>query len=316
MPHSTPPDATDIDQAAALPRPDWPFAPTCCEPDAFALLHEQTIASADGVRPLDGDAGLVAAACAVASHADPTTDMDVVDEAIEDLADDAASVFDSREQAVDRAADAPQAVAAYLHAAMFDRLNFRGDADDFYHPHNSFLPRVLERRRGLPISLSLVYKLVAGRLGLRAWGVGLPGHFVAGIDLGIAGRTTWIDAYHGGRVLDRQDAAERVAACAGPDTGFDEEMLRPVTHRHWATRLIQNLLQAYTSDGRHADVAAMLELEILLWPDQPHLRRDLGLVLARLGQTRPASRWLGSYLQHRPNDPQRTELEELLTALA
>ena len=91
--------------------------------------------------------------------------------------------------------------------------------------------------------------------------------------------------------------------------------LRPVTHRHWITRLIQNLLQSYTASGRYVDVAAMLELELLLWPDQCHLQRDLGLVLARLGQQRQAAGWLSRYLDQRPDDPQRSDLEELLGVL-
>ncbi len=211
-----------------------------------------------------------------------------------------------------RAAQSPQGVMAHLHAMLFDHAGFSGNGGDYYNAGNSFLPKVLETRRGLPISLCLVYKLVAGRLGLRCWGVGLPGHFVVGVD---CHGPVLVDCFHAGRLLDRADVVERVQACAGPETRFTDDMLRPVTHRHWVTRLIQNLLQSYTAAGRYADVAAMLELELLLWPDQLHLQRDLGLVLARLGQPRPAATWLGRYLANRPDDPQRSDLEELLGVL-
>lgn len=301
----------------------WPFSPVCCGPDAFSLMHQQTLPDEQGNKPgkrLDSDDGLLAAACAVALHARPDVEVSECDEAIEELTNDVcrrhADVFGTTPTAGDlaaRAAVAPQAAMAYVHEALFEGgADFSGNNGDFYNPANSFLPCVLESRRGLPISLALVYKLVAGRIGLKCWGVGLPGHFLAGVE---CGGPVLVDCFHGGRLLDRRDAAERVAACVGPDAEFDDELLRPVTHRHWVTRLIQNLLQTYTGAGRYADVAAMLELELLLWPDQYHLQRDLGLVLARLGQPRPAAVWLGQYLDHRPDDPQRADLEELMGVL-
>ncbi|MEL7238517.1 MAG: tetratricopeptide repeat protein, partial [Planctomycetota bacterium] len=125
-----------------------------------------------------------------------------------------------------------------------------------------------------------------------------------------------VDCFHGGRTLDREDAEDRVKACCGEEADFREDMLRPVTHRHWVTRLIQNLLQTYTTAGQYSDVAAMLEFELVLWPDQLHLERDLGLVLARLGQTAAATTWINRYLKQRPDDPQRGDLEELLGVLS
>lgn len=316
---------------ATTPDPTrWPFSPICCGPDAFGLMHQQMLPEVvDGKtgKRLDTDDGLLAAACAVALHARPDVEVSECDEAIDELADDVrrrhANAFgDAAPTAADlaaRAAVAPQAAMAYLHEALFEsgsggggEAGFSGNHGDFYNPANSFLPCVLESRRGLPISLALVYKLVAGRIGLKCWGVGLPGHFLAGVE---CGGPVLVDCFHGGRLLDRRDAAERVAACVGPEAEFDDDLLRPVTHRHWVTRLIQNLLQTYTGAGRYTDVAAMLELELLLWPDQYHLQRDLGLVLARLGQPRPAALWLGQYLDHRPDDPQRADLEELMGVL-
>ncbi len=300
-------------KSSARSKSNAPFAPTCCAPDAFDLMAAQACGGDKDRRPLDSDDGLLAAMNAVALHLRPGADIASSEEMLATLCRDAAEPFGGIDATRKRAAINPQAVAAHVHRALFDVAGFRGNPGDYYHLDNSCLPAVLESRRGLPITLALVYKLVAGRLGLDAWGVGLPGHFVAGLDIG--GRTM-VDCYDGGRLLDDRDAMERVAACAGPETGFDEDMLRPVTHRHWVTRLIQNLLQTFTADGRHEDVAAMLELELLLWPDQPHLCRDLGLVLARIGQQRQAARWLTAYLEREPHDPQRRDLEELVAVLA
>ena len=208
--------------------------------------------------------------------------------------------------------DNEQAKLAWLHQTLFDEYAFRGNGQDYYNPRNSYLPSVLKARRGLPIMLAMVYKLAAGRMGLKSWGVGLPGHFVAGVE---CHGPTLVDCFHGGRLLDRGDALQLVHDTAGEEAEFDESMLRPVTHRHWITRLIQNLLQIHSGAGNYTDVAAMLEFELLLWPDQLHLQRDLGLVLARIGQPRPAAGWLEKYLKARPDDPQRSDLEELLGVL-
>ena len=305
---TTKPDTSARVHAPALPA-DLPFVPACCHPEAFALLQAQMQPEPAGLehagrkRRLDGDDGLLSAAAAVAMHAMSDTDMSECETELQRLADAAASNVKS-------AGD--QAKMAYLHQVLFEEYGFRGNGQDYYNPRNSFLPCVLRSRRGLPIMLAMIYKLVAGRLGLRSWGVGLPGHFVAGVD---CHGPALVDCFHGGRLLDRDNAIELVHETAGPDAEFDESMLRPVTHRHWITRLIQNLLQIHSAAGNYTDVAAMLEFELLLWPDQLHLQRDLGLVLARVGQPRPAAAWLDKYLQQRPDDPQRADIEELLNVL-
>ena len=292
-----------------------PFEPVCCHAEAFSLMLQQTRPATltDGDEPvgklpakrrrLDTDDGLLAAAVAVAMHALPQTELAETDAQVGKLADDALEHVRG---------DAPQAKMAYLHQTLFDEYGFRGNGRDYYNLRNSYLPSVLRTRRGLPIMLAMVYKLAAGKMGLKSWGVGLPGHFVAGVD---CHGSTLVDCFHGGRLLSRDDAVVLVHDTAGEEAEFDESMLRPVTHRHWITRLIQNLLQIHSGAGNYADVAAMLEFELILWPDQLHLQRDLGLVLARIGQPRPAAFWLDKYLEKRPDDPQRGDLEELLGVL-
>jgi regulator of sirC expression with transglutaminase-like and TPR domain len=80
--------------------------------------------------------------------------------------------------------------------------------------------------------------------------------------------------------------------------------------------MLQNLLNVFGAKNYYADVAAVLEMEMLLWPEQCHLQRDLGLVLARCGLSQPASIWLDRYLQTNPDDPQKGQLQELLHVLS
>jgi regulator of sirC expression with transglutaminase-like and TPR domain len=125
-----------------------------------------------------------------------------------------------------------------------------------------------------------------------------------------------VDAFAGGRILTADEAHERLREMFGAEAEWSEEMLRPASNRHWLTRMLQNLLNVFGSANHFADVAAVLEMEMLLWPQHHHLKRDLGLVLARCGLSRPASIWLDRYLKSNPDDPQRSQLKELLQVLS
>jgi regulator of sirC expression with transglutaminase-like and TPR domain len=197
---------------------------------------------------------------------------------------------------------------------LFVEQGFIGNTLNYHDPLNSYLPAVLDSTRGLPITLSLIYKIVGERAGLTIRGVGLPGHFCAGVEMpeGLC----IIDTFYSGRVLNEEEALERMQDTYGPDVTWHDDLLKPVTHRHWLTRMMQNLLHTFSEKDRLHDVAAMLEMELILWPEQTHLQRDLALVLARIGQADTASTWLGAYLKNNPDDPQRDELDQLLEVLA
>jgi regulator of sirC expression with transglutaminase-like and TPR domain len=274
-----------------------PNLPLCCTSRSFRLLSKQlpTINSPDA---------LLSGAVAIAMHQMPDAEVGAVDAVIQKHAD----IVRSRVRG-----GQPQAMLAHLHEYLFGELGFTGNTDDYYAPSNSYLPAVLESRRGLPITLSLVYKLVAERVGLRSWGVGLPGHFLVGIECD--GTPMLVDAFAGGRILTADEAHERMMEMFGPEVEWSEELLRPASNRHWLTRILQNLLNVFGSTGHYADVAAVLEMEMLLWPEQSHLQRDLGLVLARCGLSQPASAWLDRYLRTNPDDPQKKQIKELLEVL-
>jgi regulator of sirC expression with transglutaminase-like and TPR domain len=207
----------------------------------------------------------------------------------------------------------PQALLAHLHQVLFEEEGFIGNNDDYYNPLNSYLPAVLENKRGLPITLCLIYKLVADRLGLNTWGVGLPGHFLIGMDSGES--LMLVDCFSTGRIITKDEAHEQLLAQFGEEIEWSDELLRPVSNRQWLTRMLQNLLNLFGTEDRYADVGAMLEMEMLLWPEQQHLQRDLGLVLARCGLAKPACAWLDRYLQSNPDDPQMLELKQLRDVL-
>jgi regulator of sirC expression with transglutaminase-like and TPR domain len=272
--------------------------PQCCPSPAFALLSSQAsiIGSPDALLP---------AAVAIAMHQMPEADPGAVDAKIQLYADTVRSRVRGCQ---------PQAVLAHLHDLLFEQEGYIGNTEEYYSPSNSYLPAVLETKRGLPITLSLLYKLVAERVGLRSWGVGLPGHFLVGVD--VAGTSMLVDAFAGGRILSADEAHERVQELFGPEMEWSDDLLRPASNRHWLTRMLQNLLHMFSSQNRYKEVASILEMEMLLWPAQGHLQRDLALVLARIGMARPASVWLDLYLKNNPQDPQQADLKQLLDVLS
>jgi regulator of sirC expression with transglutaminase-like and TPR domain len=271
--------------------------PLCCAPEAFSLLARQ-------VSSIESPDALVHGACAIAMHQLDNVDVTEVDATLQRYADTVRSRVRGSQ---------PQALLAHLHDVLFEEEKFAGNQDDYYNTVNSYIPEVIRTKRGLPITLSLIYKVVAERLGLKAWGVGLPGHFMCGIDL--SDKIMLVDPFAGGRVITVDEAHARMQEMLGPDVEWSDELLQPVSNRHWLTRMLQNLLHTFGNSGHFADVAAILEMEMLLWPKREQLQRDLALVLARCGLSQPASIWLDRYLKNNPDDPQKTELTQLLDVL-
>jgi regulator of sirC expression with transglutaminase-like and TPR domain len=272
--------------------------PLCCSPGAFKLLGRQSPI-------LESPDALVHAAVAVAMHQMPSAS--------------AARVDNTLQRYVERIRDRvhgsqPQALLAHLHHLLFEEEGFNGNHQEYRDPANSYLPAVLKSRRGLPITLCLIYKVIAQRLGLKVWGVSMPGHFLVAVDVP-EGAPMLVDPFYAGGVVTVSEATERLDKLFGGQVDWSDDYLQPVSHRQWVTRILQNLLNLFGGRGQYTDVAAVLEMEMLLWPDHQRLQRDLGLVLARLGLSQPASLWLGRYLHSHPEDPQNLDLRHLLEVL-
>ena len=124
-----------------------------------------------------------------------------------------------------------------------------------------------------------------------------------------------VDPFNAGRVVTVSEASERLDKLFGGRVDWSDNYLQPVSHRQWLTRMLQNLLNLFGGRGQYNNVAAVLEMEMLLLPDHQRLQRDLGRFLARLCISQPASLCLGRYLQSHPEDPQNTDLRHLLDVL-
>ncbi len=273
------------------------FLPVCCDTTAFDMMRR-------AAERLESPIGLIEGAVAISRHQNPHADLELCKQALFDM---------SRNIRRRVRGSQPQALLAHLHEHLFVTQDFLGNSLNYHDPANSCLSSVLETKRGLPITLSLIYRIVGERAGLDVRGIGLPGHFCAGVNLPEG--VMIVDCFYSGRVLNHDEALERMRDTYGPHVDWSDQLLEPVSHRHWLTRIMQNLLHTFSERDSLRDVAAMLEMEMILWPDQAHLQRDLALVLARVGQPAPASAWLTKYLQTNPHDPHRGDLEQLLEVL-
>jgi len=276
-----------------------PALPQCCSPEAFKLLARQ-------VESINSPDALLNGAIAISMHQMDAVEPADIDRQIQKLADAVRKRVHGNQT---------QAILAHLHDVLFEQTKFIGNSEDYYNANNSYLPAVLDSKKGLPITLSLVYKIVGERLGLRTWGVGLPGHFLVAVEEAPS-RIILVDTFSSGRILTPSEAHERMQELFGPEMEWSDDLLRPASNRHWLTRILQNLLHIFGTNNKYSDVAAVLEMEMLLWPSQGHLQRDLALVLARIGMSRPASIWLDTYLKNNPDDPQKTDLKQLLEVLS
>jgi regulator of sirC expression with transglutaminase-like and TPR domain len=229
--------------------------PAYCHPAAF-------VAFAAEMPQIETTSGLFRAAFAIARHEQPAADVAQGEATIAELA----ATVRRRVRSV-----SVQAKLAHLHDLLFDVAGFAGNVDDYYNPANSYLPDVLRTRRGLPITLVLIYKCVAEQVGLKVQGVNSPGHFLAAVEcsepsrsLSAAAQWMYVDPFYGGGLLDRADVCRRVAETTGAAAVDSPQWFTPATHRQWLSRMLNNLQAVFAHAGRERELFAMQELQGLL----------------------------------------------------
>lgn len=184
-----------------------------------------------------------------------------------------------------------------VNVTLFEDYGFQGNRDNYYDPRNSFLNEVIDRRVGIPITLSVLYIEVARRIGFTVEGIGLPGHFIVGHRA--AEETLYVDPFNSGRVLGEMGCAELVAEMSGGRRLLKPEHLLPVTKKQILTRMLSNLLSIYARND-HRRALGIIERILLLQPNSAAHVRDHGLLLALVGQPARAIAALERYLKMEP----------------
>jgi regulator of sirC expression with transglutaminase-like and TPR domain len=207
----------------------------------------------------------------------------------------------------------PEAAIAGLNRVLFEEEGFRGNTREYYDPRNSFLNDVLDRRTGIPISLSTVYIAVGRRAGVDVHGVGLPGHFVVRVSAG--GGDALVDPFNGGTVLTPQDCQDRLDRIYGGRVRVAADMLAPCPPRSVLSRTVRNLKAIYLKADDQERALRTAELLVLLNPGAVEEVRDRGLVLAALECYALAATDLEAYVAAAPQAPETPQLRAKIAEL-
>ena len=191
----------------------------------------------------------------------------------------------------------PERDGRILAELLFEELGFVGEHDDYYNPYNSYLDKVMIRRKGIPISLSVLTMAVGERAGMDIAGVGFPGHFLVRVG-GPDG--VYQDPFHGGELLDGHGLRKLAAQFLGAEMALHPSYLEPVDCLTITIRMLANLKSAHRRQGDYA--RAMLACDHLVELTQaPEHRRDRGLLAHALRTYGAASEDLAAYLEARPD---------------
>jgi regulator of sirC expression with transglutaminase-like and TPR domain len=213
---------------------------------------------------------------------------------------------------------APVQRLRWLNRFFYQELGFAGNVNDYYDRRNSFINDVLAQRRGIPLTLALLYVELAGQLGLTARGVSFPGHFL--VKLRMPQGEVVIDPFDG-RSLSREDLDERLAPYRrrqGLVGDFEAPLglfLQAAPPRDIMARMLRNLKEIHRSAQDWSRWLAVQQRLVVLLPQSWDERRDRALAHAELRQFDAAIRDLEAYLQHRPDAEDAHAMTERLDQL-
>ncbi len=183
-----------------------------------------------------------------------------------------------------------------INEILFVQEALRGNDDDYYDPRNSYLNEVLDRKLGIPISLSVVYMEVAKRINFPIKGIGFPGHFL--MKHVANDRDIIIDAYGLGRILTPNDCQDLLDKIYNGTVAMNASLLQPMEKRSILTRMLYNLKGVYTQKEQYSKALSVIEKILMINPWTPSEVRDRGMIYMQTSLFAKALADLESYLAH------------------
>ncbi len=189
----------------------------------------------------------------------------------------------------------PTYLISMLNEYFFDELGFQGDEEDYYDPGNNFLNTVLDKKSGIPITLSILYSKVAETIGLNFQIVGFPGHVIVKYN-----EEMILDPFYRGRLLTIEDLEEILHRNFGDDVEFIPKYLDEATTEQLLTRLLRNLKNAYTQSYAYDKAIRCTNMILGIQPESSEEIRDKGILKERLLHYDEALPLLNKYLELEP----------------
>lgn len=209
--------------------------------------------------------------------------------------------------------ESPSETIQQMNQYLFEEKGFRGNTENYYDPRNSFLNDVLDRKTGIPITLSTLYMEVGRRIEFPIVGVGFPGHFL--VKYSDETEEILIDPFNQGVILSEEDCQARLDQAYGGTMEFQERFLAAVTKKQILTRILHNLKGIYVQQQDYLKTLSIVERILIINPDAPQEIRDRGLLYYNLQRHVQALIDLERYLKMMPEAPDASSIEENIRTL-
>ena len=208
--------------------------------------------------------------------------------------------------------EVPLAQVEVLNQGFFEQEGFGGNEADYANANNSFLDVVIDTRKGIPITLSILYIEIAKRLGIPAQGVGFPGHFLVKVEK--EGTSILVDPFFG-RILGPDDCEDLLRRVAGDEASLTPAMLEPTPNREILQRVLRNLKLLHLRNKKFEDALSCSDRIVDLAGDDLSELRDRGLLYRELECAAPALQDLERYLDFSPQNPDAEILSGIVEEL-
>ena len=271
------------------------------EPTTTSSIREALRRIGDG--PGEGF-DLAEAALALAALDRPRVALDHYRHHLQELADDLAGLYGG---------GGPDACIDALNATILERHGYQGDQLTYDDLQNANLMRVIDRRKGLPIALGILYIHAARRQDWRVAGLNFPGHFLIRLDRD--GERLILDPFHQGRVRSAGDLRDLLKAMQGAGAELTPQHYEAVSDRHILLRLQNNIKLRLIQMEKTEQAATVVESMLLFAPEVNALRREAGLLHAHAGNLQAGIAALEAFLERETRDAARHEVATLLQRL-
>jgi regulator of sirC expression with transglutaminase-like and TPR domain len=202
-----------------------------------------------------------------------------------------------------------------LNTYFYGELGFAGDKQDYYLPDNSLLNQVIERRRGIPITLAVIYLKLAEAADLDAYGIGFPGHYLLGVHA--EHENIILDPFDQGHVLNHsqlRNMLQQLTHVRADDIVLEKNLL-PAAKSDTVVRMLRNLKQIYIEAQKVELALSCIEMILSILPEAPDELRDRGMIYQHIEYTQGAISDLTQYLKLVPDAEERSVIEALLDSL-
>jgi len=241
----------------------------------------------------------------------PTSDLSFYREHVRAIAE-AVSDYGRRNNFADNLA--PEDMAQALNSALVEQYRYAGDDDTYDDLDNANLMRVIDRRRGLPVALGILYLAAARAQGWAAAGLNFPGHFLIRLE-SRDGRRVIVDPFHHGRIMGAPELRELLKVVAGPGVELEAGHYRPVGNRDVLIRLQNNVKTRRLDRGQVKDAVDAVESMLLLAPQSLSLWREAGVLHMRAGHLKHAIEAFEKFVSLAQDGPDRAKISKVVREL-